>query len=202
MHVTYYGHLKVINYHDFPSIQVGSEVGSGDDLDEGSDVSSDIEEGVGTRGGVLSLSGGDYLRDTMVFVKTMTEASISVMVSLDEPIEGVRLVIGGRRGVPMPSGYRLMFGGKQLEGGRSLRDYGVQRESTLFVVMSLRGGGKPMDFMSFVKGFDDWFVHQDRARVADAALDVRAMWALQGVSVSAVREWASGEGHDREEGDL
>ena len=89
-----------------------------------------------------------------------------------------------------------------MEGGRSLRDYGVQRESTLFVVMSLRGGGNPMDFMSFVKGFDDWFEHQDRARVADAALDVRAMWTLQGVSVSAVREWASGEGHDREEGDL
>ena len=102
----------------------------------------------------------------------------------------------------MPSGYRLLFGGKQLEGGRSLRDYGVQRESTLFVVMSLRGGGNPVDFMSFVKGFDDWFRHQDRARVADAALDVRAMWALQGVSVSAVREWASGEGHDREERDL
>ena len=118
-----------------------SEVGSVVGLDDDSGGSSDFLV-VGEAAGVmLALSEESFLRDTMVFVRTMTEATISVMVNLDEPIARVRLVIGGGCGVPLPSDYRLVFGGKQLEGGMSLRDYGVQRESTLFVVMSLRGGG-------------------------------------------------------------
>ncbi|AYV79019.1 MAG: ubiquitin [Faunusvirus sp.] len=75
---------------------------------------------------------------TQIFIKTLVGKSICFDVNLTDTVESLKTLVNFREGVPN-SEQRLIYMGKQLVDKNILSDYNIQADSTIYLVLRLKG---------------------------------------------------------------
>lgn len=154
-----------------------------DDYDVGDDATLHL---------VLRLRGGMQL-----FVKTLTGKTVSIEVEEGESIEDVKAKIAEKEGIP-PEQQRLIFGGQQLQDSKTLDDYDVGDDSTLHLVLRLRGGMKTNDTINKLLGKGSFEVHEDFVKknlvgLTDADRSILDAFVAQSMEDTLIEETNKGD---------
>lgn len=87
----------------------------------------------------------DLQYEFQVNVKTLTEKIIPLIVTADDTIKDMMGKIQDSQGIPRDL-QRLVYGGQQLDDHLTVEHYGIKQDSTISLVLRLRGGGGPQFF--------------------------------------------------------
>jgi hypothetical protein len=119
-----------------------------------------------------------------LFIKTLTGMTYTLTCSVDDTIEAVQALIQERAGIPADH-QRFIWAGRQLEEGRTLRDYSVPDESTFQLVLRLHDTSalflKPSERVGQRPPLDG------RQKVAAASENLRRVEITDGASLMYTR---------------
>lgn len=78
-------------------------------------------------------------KNIQIFLKTLTGKTITLDVGPYDTLKYVKFLIKLKEGIPFDQ-QMIAFKGRQLEDNRTLADYDIENESTLILILRLRGG--------------------------------------------------------------
>ena len=88
---------------------------------------------------LLGGGGADCDGNMQIMIKTLTGKTLCLSVNSNDTVNEIKQKIQQKEGIPLEQ-QRLVFNGKQLEDNLKLGEYNISNDSTIHLVLRLRGG--------------------------------------------------------------